>query len=138
MSAYVVNDSTIDKIVNQIRYVQSYGSHRSPSNPGFVVGFNLNSDEACRQLGQQLQSMNVAAVNARYPNDTSESEPYTYTSGMPVPMVSLYKALRCYLYQCTEGDVPESDLFKSLTEWFDDIAHWIVQHSDNFEKAEWG
>ncbi len=83
------------------------------------------------ELGRQLYRMNLAAIMARYPDDTKESAPgpcdisdifehYEFTQRDPSKMNEpldwagdpgddpFKLALRCLRYQCSEGDIPDT------------------------------
>lgn len=99
MSAFIVAVETIDRVVMAMR---PNGSHAEQT-----------------RLGRQLLDMNVRAVCARYGSveDANLAEPYNYTARVPRLAANaaddfvVLKALRCFLYQCSEGDVPQSTLF---------------------------
>lgn len=48
------------------------------------------------------------------------------------------KSLRCWLYQCSEGNVPEQPLFKALERYAGDLAFHIVAELPGWNAAEWG
>jgi len=151
MSAYIVDDRTINRILAGIRYAQ-YGHTDYAPWPTAVMGCerrdfccDCGSESAMLvtfgPLGVRLREMNEAAVRARY-NDADEADmipgPYEYEY-VPNPTVSqLYKSLGCYLYQCSEGDIPEDPLFKALEDWWTQIAHHIAHTSEAVAAAEWG
>jgi hypothetical protein len=37
---------------------------------------------------------------------------YRYRETESVPLVQVLKSLQCWLYQCSEGNVPETELYK--------------------------
>ena len=148
MSSYIVEDKTINRILAGISYAQ-YGHDRYAPWPTKLMGMErrdfCTSGEMDRltklaPIGAALQEMNEAAVHARYEgrHDDMASDPYEYAT-IPAPTIhQLYKSLRCLWYQCMEGDVPETDLFKAIESWMDRIAHSIVNRLDAVEAAEWG
>lgn len=132
MSAYIVEKKTIDRIVTYInekcsadpdyfetRYAAIYAAYRGDPN----------------KLGQNLWTMNVKAVDQRYrENNPVSLYRYEYR---PADNIQVFKSLRGYLYQCTEGDVPESPLYKDLDRLADTIAREIVINLPAYERAEW-
>jgi hypothetical protein len=54
--------------------------------------------------------------------------------------IQAFKALQCWLYQCTEGEIPELSklytFFKKvvISEW----AELLVMRTPEYEQAEWG
>lgn len=144
MSAYVVEDETINRIVGH--FFQVVASKRTPMHllaplvpAGHVLGF-AGLDEACTKLGTAMHMLNVGAVRARY-DDADEADmigpAYQYAHAPATPMQA-YKSLGCWLYQCSEGNVPESLLHKALEEVYNRLAHEIVDGLPAYEAATWG
>jgi hypothetical protein len=48
------------------------------------------------------------------------------------------KLLRCWLYQCSEGEVPETALFKAFAELSNTLAQVVVSELAEYEAAPWG
>lgn len=136
MSSYMVDDITINKIVAFL------------SQDGIVTGqfcplwkIDLYNKDDCRALAKRMFAMNAMAVNQRYgPGEAKEMhpEPFRYRAVMPPGRVEAYKALRCFQYQCCEGDVPETELYKAL-EWLSrEWEYEIVTSLPEYEAAPWG
>lgn len=122
MSAFMVDKKTIDRVITGMQTVGDGGRERT-------------EDES--ELGVELLAMNARAMNARY-GDEIELEDYRFT---PRPLDSrcqLFKAMRCFLYQCSEGDVPEESLFKRVAKAADALCHEIVTALPQYDRAEWG
>lgn len=143
MSAYIVDDNTINRIIAGFEYVEQTRGDRMPRPHGYAV----TQHETPAELGQAMRDMNVKAVKARYPNDkllpgpvdeNGNTPDYVYHSVMPLPPVAMYKSIQWFLYQCTEGDIDDSDLYIQLDEYLDRLAHFIVQRLEAYEKAPWG
>ena len=96
----------------------------------------MDGDEMANQLGRKLWLMNAEAVQQRYgfdPDGVGAGElatmraaidSYTYVEPKSVDEMQRYKSLRCFTYQCCEGNVPEQDLYKrcdKLEDQLDDI-----------------
>src|SRR4051812_1158656 len=76
-------------------------------------------------LGRDLYALNREAVRQRY--GTADPVPeYRFRPPGDVPKVQLYKSLRCLLYQCSEGDVPETALYRRVEERANGLAREIV------------
>lgn len=52
--------------------------------------------------------------------------------------IDCYKAISCLLYQCSEGNVPETSLFGELAKLRNDLAGIIVCGLPEYEAAPWG
>jgi len=131
MSAYIVEDATINKVVSflSIDRDSSYTVKR--------LGIDLSSNKAQAKFARELHRMNVSAVNQRY-DETNEDATFWYRFELPPSLVQVYKSLTCFMYQCSEGDVPERELFKKMEEVQRDLAHRIVSELPEYDRAAWG
>jgi hypothetical protein len=91
----------------------------------------------------------VWAVEDRYP-DTVENHqypgevdkdgnhvPYEYERVSPPSALELYKLIRCYLYQCSEGDIDKKPLFIALDTYCQSVAEHIVMNSPQYDALPW-
>jgi len=82
------------------------------------AGMTASTCAQLDKIGSALFAMNERAVNARYPNDPQQIAPaYSFRpmgDEISVPKAAQFKAIACLLYQCSEGNEPDSDLFKAL------------------------
>ncbi len=140
MSAYITSDETINTIIAFIKSDSSRNAHiyRPLENKGFV----WDSYEARLALGKAMRDLNIQGVCARYDDDKVEilvgEDTYEYTSGFMPSRIEAYKNLQCWLYQCCEGDVPETDLFKAFESVQAQMAMHIVGRLPEYDKAGWG
>ena len=148
MSSYVVEDKTINRILAAIDYAQYGHDDYAPwptalvgvERRGFCITGEIDRLTKLGPIGIALREMNEAAVYARYEGRHGDmaGDPYEYET-IPAPTIhQLYKSLQCLLYQCAEGDMPETDLYKALRSWADHIANHITYRLDAVEAAEWG
>lgn len=149
MSAFVVEDKTINRIVDWLR-LDAMGSRKATAHA--LNGYNLDIDGDAERLAHDMFNLNVAAVNQRYgPNEAEKFRPldFKYADGGPTGTFRwgdsaianacrTLKALHCWQYQCCEGDVPETPLFKMFTEVESAIANWIVGTMPEYEQTDWG
>ncbi|NTF23584.1 hypothetical protein G6L37_35005 [Agrobacterium rubi] len=103
MSAFFVTDKTI---ADAVQCMTDYG---------------LEQDD----LPRDLWRLNVEALVQRYdyPAEKFENAILGYSS--PTPSADPYQVLKsanCLIYQCSEGNVPEMPLFKSLSEAAEDLS----------------
>ena len=138
MSAYIVSKATIDRIVTRI-----HGAHGIYSIERSYPAIYQAYKGDCNRLGQNLWKLNVKAVNQRY-NENNPVEIYQYAfdrncaGGKRKQQVRVFKSLRCFLYQCSEGDVPETPLFQELDRYCSALAADIVAELPEYEDAAWG
>lgn len=147
MSAFVVKDDTINEIVGYfLRYADA--GNTMLTRPLAIVGLAVPTappakrDKACWDLGKELHALNVRAVRARYA-DADEcgrvSGEYTYEhdAGSPGNDVQVYKHIRCWRYQCMEGNVPKDPVFKAMGEVASLLAQAIVHNLPEYDSANW-
>ncbi|MDE2099694.1 MAG: hypothetical protein KGL39_20745 [Patescibacteria group bacterium] len=131
MSAYVVDAETIDRIVTYIE--MTLDRNRPSMRPDLYRAAQAANPT---QLGAAMLAMNVAAVDDRY-QESNPTPIYTHT-WRSASAVQVYKSLRCYLYQCTEGEVPTRPLYHLLLELQSELADGIISNLPEYTKAAWG
>ena len=132
MSAFVISPDTMHNVVAAMRD-------------------DVASLDALNTLGRDLYAMNIEAVMQRYPDCRNNyanmpgpidqqgiGEGYRFNPAAANPCaITRYKAARCLRYQCSEGDVPESEQYAKLNAAIDAMANDIVSHLPEFEQASW-
>jgi hypothetical protein len=144
MSAYIVDDVTINRIVSGLNYAAHYGGWNSPlPKPSEELAF----DDAAI-MGHVLRKMNEESVYQRYPDDNPDelpgpvdengkNPPYKYDPIVPPSPIQLFKSLQCYLYQCDEGDTDKCKLYQALDQYLNEIAYHVMTNSKEYEAAAW-
>lgn len=132
MSAFIVPDELIHRLVVALKVERFFADH----------------DRSL--LGGTLIQMNEAAVNARYAENNQRNEPYVFEQPAAFSAVQAYKTIRCFLYQCSEGDVPAAwPLFAKVDEVRQFYAKLLGHDAANerwsdsrraaeYRDAEWG
>jgi hypothetical protein len=137
MSAFIVSDATINKVIGWLN-----DSERRQYLRPILRTAEIPEHDAdwTSKLGASMFTLNVEAVNARYgAGQASEFRPLDYTFEWELAAdVQVLKSLSCWLYQCAEGDVPERPLYKAFRKLEGQIARNIVANLPEWEKAEWG
>jgi hypothetical protein len=110
MSAFIVADKTINTIINWLDSAleEAYGSI-TIRHKLLEQGFDASVADWAERLGHAMFQLNVIAVDARYERgEAKKFRPLDYQHKVtkPVPLVQVLKSLRCWLYQCCEGNVP--------------------------------
>ena len=101
---------------------------------GSLQPFNVSIPE---KLARDMRALNESAVMDRY-GEKDTVPAFKYVQSNPTSPIQTLKSLRCWLYQCREGDVPESKLYKFFTEDFEKyLLERIVSDLPEYEKAEW-
>ena len=137
MSAYIVDDSTVNRILAYLMHKEGYVARQLVTDH--------STDASLPGLGQAMRDLNVAAVSARYPDDSLDNLPgpcpllpYAFEEELPPNPIAAYKSLSCFLYQCAEGYVPETPLYKALEDLRARIAGDIISSLPAYETAAWG
>lgn len=151
MSAFVVDTECMDRCVRTIcakgTYVQII--------PVFA-GIDTSLVGAHKAIGRRLFTLNVEAVQQRYPDtlDNPSNMPgphgaaalpfnYRYSGNKAAPshrdLIHGVKSLVCLSYQCAEGDVPDkANLYAELEAAIGTVSCVIVKQLPEYEKAPWG
>lgn len=137
MSSYIVETKTIHRIITHI--------DRHRDQIGFVcvcrrlgeMGYDLTARSGLEQLGADVIALNYAATNQHYGTDDAPEVRYEYRHDR-ASTLQVLKSLRCLLYQCSEGDVPESRLFGWLESYERSLLRHIVDQLPEYTATEWG
>lgn len=149
MSAFVVETKTIDRIVSHFVLVRGQEVLLEKAKKDF--GFNLERKAVMQFMGKPfpekgiqdfalaLYRMNYQAVNERYQENgvPPSAEGFTCRITVSTPIQAL-KALKCFIYQCSEGNVPESPLYKFVDELCGAWAMDIIRRMPEYDQADWG
>lgn len=142
MSAYIVDDETINKIVSYIfaKALAPDSSIQWEATKLAKMGYSLISAYSCSELAHKMFDMNVAAVKARYGEAEGENFPvpvfeYLFT---PATQIEVIKAIKAWKYQCTEGRVHTLALYKAMVEVHSLLCIDFVEQTEEYEAAPWG
>lgn len=150
MSAYVVEPKTINRILTSLSY--GLKANQSVANEAKrrlnKIEWDIDSTEHLRDLGQAMYNLNVNAVSQRYPEDTEATLPGTHNTKTQeltrfkfkeehCSTLQTYQSLRCWLYQCAEGNVTETALYKTFEKIKDGLARHIIEELPEYDQTEW-
>ncbi len=149
MSAYIVEDSTINIIVTAIEMsLYDTGGHgagplyiyRELPAPYYKADLEgPKADKFLQALALDLHKMNVDAINERYSHHQKTEYDFSgFKRVAQVSRVQLYKTMQCFLYQCNEGEIDKRELFQALDRMQATVAAHIVASLPEYEKAKWG
>ncbi len=137
MSAFIVSDACINRVVAHIAdaQVNDYARRVLAQDVGIVV----NLTDGPQRLASAMFSLNVEAVRQRYPGETGEAfRPLNFQHRHELcSTMQAYKSLACWLYQCAEGNVPETPLYRAMQRVKWSIADHIICELPAYNKAEW-
>lgn len=142
MSAFMVEDRTIN---DPVAFLKDFTRDDNwILKPLAKLGYDLAKREDRERLAKDLFVLNIDGVNARYgENQAQEFRPldFTFVDGVSSPkrlnIVQCVKSLRCLIYQCSEGDVPQRDLYKAMEQVLCKLEAHVVRNLPAYDKAEW-
>jgi len=152
MSAFMMSNESLAKITAYV--------HRKIVEDKYRLDYNIQDIiDVCREyekannkvvntefvsyetLYRVLELMNAESLKQRY-GDTIEENISKSVPAIPfwgyLNKVEIYKLLNCYTYQCCEGNVPETKLYKAIKQLETDLCHSIVRAMPEYEAAPWG
>jgi hypothetical protein len=136
VSAFLIADKTLNRILSYLdEELRRSAWLRSKFEAALGVNFAGDWKTA---LGQKMWDLNQLALGYRY-GDPKQELSYQF-SPVPCPAIQAYKSMQCWLYQCCEGEIPETS---KLFTFFDTvvvqhIANSIITKTPAYEQAEWG
>jgi hypothetical protein len=143
MSAFMVADKTINQIVNWLdKALEEAYDTITIRHKLLEQGFDASVAGWAERLGYALFQLNVIAVDARYGSGQAKKfRPldYHYRVTKPVPLAQVLKSLHCWLYQCNEGDVPQTalyGLFDNEVQLY--LMTEIIDTLPEYQNAFWG
>jgi hypothetical protein len=134
MSSFIVSDPTINRVVSYLardKHNASYAVRRLREE----LGITSAGSELGKELGVLMSALNIAAVSTRY-NEENAVNDYRFKQVLCTKIQAL-KSLRCWIYQCSEGDIPERPLYKIMDEYADSLAWSIINAMPEYDAAEW-
>jgi hypothetical protein len=111
MSAYLVADTTINGVLTWLAY-EVRRSQYLKDKVEKATGIDTTRLDWEDELGKAMFQLNIDGVTARY--RTAEGvrwRNFLYLATYRTP-IQVLKSLQCWLYQCNEGDVPTTALYK--------------------------
>ena len=151
MSAYVVENETINRIVAGLLYNTQHPRYENytPDQLEHTL-LRVHTAEDVRELGEAMFKMNLQGVKARYSDLENKSDAevaemfrpgrpeYTYFAQLPPTQLQLLKSINCLTYQCCEGDIPETrNLYKQLVDYALKLAFHITIVSKAYDALAW-
>ena len=138
MSAYIVEDATINRIVSFLALNRDGDWYRRLIKDN--TGCDLVTPEGQRNLANAMFNLNCKAIDERYGEGQAKEFrdlDFKYRREIPDRMKA-YTSLKCWLYQCTEGSVPdESLLYSTMNQIKGEIADDIVSSLPAYQAAKW-
>jgi len=133
MSAFIVENETIDNIISFL-----YWKNKEIYFEHILEKKGIVEEKDFESLAEKLLIMNIKAVDCRYgtESDAGLIADYKWNDSLKNIYQTL-KSIHCLLYQCSEGDVPETELFKFLMEIQHAIESKIINELPEYQQAKW-
>ena len=129
MSAFLVTEKTLYncmKAITKAKYSVLYKD---------IDG----SQKKFKVIFMALNSLNSLALKVRYNAEPTPGYKFCvikYTEASSCK-IQLLKSLQCLIYQCSEGSVVETGLYKKLVEVKNDLMDLIIRDLPEYENAVW-
>ena len=159
MSSFIMRPESIRDLacfINSV-VVSGYNSHGIEPPRLLSKEFPASKMDSVKDTYEKLYELNAQAINFRYPKDKKDKVIPPMPKGdfyvRPEIAASLrggiyrkatkkhfqiLKRLECFLYQCDEGSVAETDAYKALKGLELELMKMIVVGNENYQAAEWG
>jgi hypothetical protein len=139
MSAFMVNTNVMAKVVTAILLNLDTFDGESTCRVKMLAAPTDEQKDAGSKIGRKLFRMDRRALRARYVCSGGYPLPqFVFERWADATPVEQFKAIRCLLYQCAEGNVPNSLLYDALNHAAGELAQRIVQDLPDYDKASWG
>ena len=137
MSAFLVEEKTLHKILSGLEY-ELRQSRWLKEQCEKELQIDFADSQWQTHLGQKMWDLNQLSLGYRY-GDKPVKLTYRFQFNLCRP-IQAFKALQCWLYQCMEGEIPETS---KLYHFFDkvvvpDWAELLVMRTPDYDQAEWG
>jgi hypothetical protein len=138
MSAYIVTDTTINRVLTWLA-AEIRRSHYLRDKVEKATGIDTTRLAWEDELGKAMFQLNIDGITARY----GSTERVRWRNFLYVatycPPIQVLKSLQCWLYQCCEGEVPQTELYKLFdTDVQQYLMSKIITSLPEYEEAEWG
>tara|TARA_R100001463_G_scaffold34222_1_gene75281 strand:- start:202 stop:621 length:420 start_codon:yes stop_codon:yes gene_type:complete len=138
MSAFLVGDPTINHIADMMVY-GPVSQYISPILPHLEQ----------KECANRLKILNLESLNQRYGDNWDDVDaevsderfdkyPIRIMNNTPAPsLIQSLKHVQCYLYQCNEGNVPDSSLYKDVEKLQNGLIWEIISNMKEYNQATW-
>lgn len=144
MSCFIVDADNIRQQVEFIAYLlnspegaeRAYNMYAPESVRAAFEACKTTDGYSAHKIYRALYIANLRAYNGRYNEHVKEFEKYT-PSPLPQNMIALYKRMQCYLYQCAEDPIYNTDFYKAMEDLQNALAKGIICTLPEYEEADW-
>ena len=143
MSAYVIDDKTMSRVLKAFTACSHYGDKIAGYSANLKGLPEDNQIAFLLAIGNELYRANNRAVNQRYNLKNKAPKfkgkiPLFKIDATKQELCDVLKALDCLLYQLAEGDVINSLIYKQLEKIAGNIGREIARHCSEYDFSPWG
>ena len=147
MSAFYVGTESLSMITDIIsRYLVGGFNSFGFEFPNEIK--TLFEGESDKRIFDALAGTNLNALAQRYNVETAAEmydgkdyedghDIWKPRNGVQPWHYQLLKSLQCYIYQCSEGNVPDSPIYKTIDKLTVKLAMFIACNQKEYKDAEW-
>ena len=136
MSSFIVSDKCIKNIIYNL-----FWDHEFKRTDFILTRNGYKNVEDFDRLAIELCTLNKEAVKQRYDepeeNDHIAIRERFNWDGGKLDKYQALKSMQCLRYQCSEGNVPETKLYKMLEDLILTWMYYIFNQIPEYNKAEW-
>lgn len=139
MSSFIVEEDTINRILTFLEKQQYSHGLLGSSIMSELKEYGIHDfleDKDIEVFGNLFLLMNKKAVDVRY-NEANLIQEHKFKR-IKSGKLQVLKSIHCLLYQCYEGDIPETRLFKTMDKIKQILANNIICDLPGYDKATWG
>ena len=148
MSAFIVDYKTIDNILSirlnsdvltQYCYLKSEFETLFDNYAGYTRDYLIYDN--LEALGKEFLRLNIASVNARYPQDEEPmdyADFYKFNSIDDISIAQALKSLNCLMYQsCEQDDYKQNPVWQKMEKLKVYLTDAFIQLNDEYKNAKW-
>ncbi len=132
MSAYIVNDNVINRIVGTL-WADDAGPNRTISY--YITELGYKPFDKPRELARHMHNLNRFAIRERYLQRAAYTQ--RYKEMWSDDKYQALKDLQCFLYQCSEGRAEKTRLFKALEKTETLLMSEMIRATEEYQKTKW-
>ena len=132
MSAYIVNDNVVNRIVGFL-WADAVGSERIVSY--YITKLGYRPFDRPKELARHMHNLNRFAIRERYLQRVAYT--HKYKALLADDKYQTLKDLKCFLYQCSEGRVEKTRLYKALEKTETLLMSEIIRATEIYQNTKW-
>lgn len=136
MSSFIVSEKCMNNIIYNL-----FWDHEFKRLHSILKRNGYDTDTDFDMLAIDLYEMNKEAVKQRY-NESKDSDyikipnSFNWDKGK-LNKYQCLKSMKCLRYQCSEGNVPKTKLYKFLNDLITEWTDYILDEIPEFINADW-